>query len=177
MNRRYAGRLNPKRSLEETFKMTTEEMIAERWGEFMGRLWNAINSYADDRIRERLEDIRIDRASSKAVKDIEKALEDFKHEVCDDAEDRVEFSQEWYAVRIKVLDEWARRHGHLFVQKTVEEMYKESGDPAEFFGIIANGMPSLGAHPTYGQIQQRYKYRAEKAEKELAELKAKFNVP
>ncbi|HUU21497.1 MAG TPA: hypothetical protein VM389_03090 [Phycisphaerae bacterium] len=83
---------------------------------------------------------------------------------CDDeagrrSEDRVRSTQEWYAVRHERLAQWAR-----------EDLPDELR--TQFFNIYANGTREPAEAPTYMQMLQQAKWRAERAEKELARVRA-----
>jgi len=67
-------------------------------------------------------------------------------------------THEWYAARLERLMGWFRTTG------------KELPIAEEFWNIIANSQSGVNDPPTYSQIIEQYKYRAEKAEARIAEL-------
>jgi len=80
------------------------------------------------------------------------------------AQASIERTREWYGVRHERLAQWAR--------EDLPEDLK-----TQFFNIYANGQKSAYEPPTLMQLQMRTKYQAERAEKELAELREQVNRP
>jgi hypothetical protein len=74
---------------------------------------------------------------------------------------RLEHTQSWYGARFKRLFEWA--HGEL--NESLRNRY---------FSIVANGTADVFEPPTYAQELNIARYRAERAEADLAALSAKF---
>lgn len=86
---------------------------------------------------------------------------------CDDeakgrAKSSIESTQEWYASRHERLAQWAR-----------EDLPDDLRE--QFFNIYANGTKMVSEPPTHMQILMKTKYQAERAEKELAELREQVN--
>lgn len=86
---------------------------------------------------------------------------------CDDEAKRrahaaVERTQQWYGVRHERLAQWAR-----------EDLPEDLR--TQFFNIYANGKKDAYEPPTHTQMFQQMKYRAEKAEKELATIRKRIS--
>lgn len=142
-------------------KESLEDWLKAEWARFVDGVWQRVERYVQDRTLLSKDDLNAE-------------LKRFRDEVLGEAQRRVEFTQEWYGTRIRVLGDWARKHGHELVKRTVADMYAETGDPLEYFAIMANGLPSIGSHPTYAQSLNMMRHRAEKAEAEIAKLKAEL---
>jgi len=76
-----------------------------------------------------------------------------------EANRRREHTEQWYAVRCERLWHWA---------------HEDEEHRGEYFSIIANGTTSGFEPPSYAQQLNMAKYRAEKAEAELAAAKAEI---
>ncbi len=76
-------------------------------------------------------------------------------EACDDARDTLEFTRQWWSVRVERLRDLAREHGCF----------------REHCAIVANGTVTAREPPTYAQAMNTLTWRVEAAEKEVATMR------
>lgn len=73
--------------------------------------------------------------------------------------EKLEHTEEWYAVRMKLLEDWFREHGKKLPIATA------------FWNIVANGTKDVFAPPTYQQQLNRAKHELELSEKTVEETR------
>lgn len=81
----------------------------------------------------------------------------------DEAVRSLDFTRQWYAERIRWLEDFFRGPG------------RELPITDKFWGIIANGTPDANTPPTYQQLLNVAKYRADAAEQQAATLRERVN--
>jgi len=75
---------------------------------------------------------------------------------CRKAEASLRHTQDWYASRIRRLEEWFRHEG------------KDLPIAKEFWNILANGVADLDDPPTYAQVLALKEHKIAELERKLA---------
>lgn len=123
-----------------------------------GRDWGKSQERARQREEQLLASLQREQALAQRVEELERKLREVEDQR-DKAIERRDSTHAWYAVRNERLHDWARK-------EIPDELSKQ------YFSIAANGTRNVAEPPTYGQILNTVKYRAEKAEQEKAKLVA-----